>query len=370
MKNVLLSIKKDNEKLLIYLLGIKIKFSNKYKKIDDRLNICERMIQDIYYGSRFVYTHGNNFSTSEFKRICADKFYHLMGYYPNLNNPQTFNEKINWLKYHYHNPVENYCCDKYTAKKYFSDKVGPRYVVPLLGMWEDVNDIDFDKLPNQVVFKNTLSGGHTGVKIVKDLSREPIDKLKYELNKLLFEWKNDGYSAGIMPKRKLIKERLIAEKYLAEIDSGIGDYKFFCFHGKPKFLYVAAYDEQNNCTMLFYDLDWNIQPFYNVFYKPIEKNIPKPKNFEKMIEIAEKLAQDFPFVRVDLYNIDGEIYVGELTFNPTGGFIKFNEKKYDYELGEMLDLTKIDKKHLTNDIVKTLTQSSIEAHQGGGGDTC
>jgi hypothetical protein len=333
------------------VLGIKLKFRDDIQKINtsvsNRVQNCEASIWRMMYGDRFLWYNKNNFSREDIIRYCANKFYEVLEYFPDFKNPKTFNEKINWLKYNYYNPTENLCCDKFSAKEYISDKIGSEYIVPLLGCWKDVNDIDFEKLPEQIVFKNTISGGGSGVKIVRNKSKQDLEHLKYELNQLLFNWNNDGYATCLIPERILIKERLIAEQYIEEVDDQVYDYKFFCFNGKAKFLYVQIDHKVNEISKIsFYDMDFKKAPFQHALHSEININISKPKNFNKMVEIAEKLAQDFPFVRVDLYNINGKIYVGELTFNPTGGFLKFDKVEWDYKIGEMLDLTKIDKQYL------------------------
>lgn len=344
--------KQENDKKIINLLGIKLKFTDyksKFKQLEARLNNCEHALWDLSEGGKFIYANGHRFSSRMFQIKMSEMFYNRMGYFPNLQNPRTFNEKINWLKYNYYNPIENYIADKYSAKQYFAEKVGSEYVVPLLGVWDNVNDINFDSLPEQVVFKNTLSGGAVGVKVIKDLSNQNKDRLRAELNRLLYDWNVDTYCNCLVPERRLIQERIIAEQYLDTIDDIPYDFKFFCFHGEPKFLYLSM-----NHKIAFFDINYQETEFWHYYDKLSTPPHHMPKNFDKMIEISKKLAQDFPFLRVDLYNVDGKIYIGELTFYPTGGLLRFNDIKYDYEIGKMLDLSKIDKKFLTDDIVKTL----------------
>ncbi len=343
------------------IFGFKLKFTNHKKEFKRKLPQCESMINNIMKGPHFIYTNANNFSTRDFKIYMSDVFYRALGYFPDLENPKTFNEKINWLKYNYFNPLENICADKYTAKGYFAQKAGEEYVIPLLGVWDNVNDIDFSKLPEKVVFKNTISGGTSGVKIIDNLSKLNKDELKYSLNKLLFNTNNDTYCSCIVPERRLIKERIIAEKYIEEMDGHLFDYKFFCFNGKMEFLYVGldAMGELDN-KLVFLDRNWNILDLKHGAHPILNKEeIKKPENFEKMIEISETFAQDFPFVRVDLYNINGKIYCGELTFNPTGGCMNFHSKEIDLKIGQMLDLDKIDKKFITDDIVKSIKSCNI-----------
>lgn len=346
--------KKKNEYSTEYnILGIKIKFTNYKEKINNlknRLQMCESLVWSLTSGCKFIYTNENKFSLNDYKIIRSKEFYDNLGYFPDFKNPQTFNEKINWLQFNYYNKDENICCDKSTAKEYISNKIGKEYVIPLIGVWNNVNEINFDKLPNQVVFKNTISGGGVGVKIIKDLSSQNMDNLKYELNNLLFKWN----FVGSVPQRRLIIERLIAEKYLPIREGAAVEYKMFCFNGKMEFCLFEIDYFGSNPRRAYYNREFNECNFsINPNIKKISIN-KKPKEYEKMIELAEILAQDFPFVRVDFYVIYNRIYVSELTFNSGGGYSIFCPREYDYKFGKLLDLTQIDKKYLTNDIVKTI----------------
>ena len=337
------------------IFGIKIKLTNSKKKIknlEQRIAECEKNVYSLLHGERFVYSNAHQLTTSDYKSLISKFFYNVVGYFPDLKNPKTFNEKINWLKLNYYNPIENLCCDKYEVKKYVEEKIGEEFIVPVYGVYNNVNDIDFTKLPNQVVFKNTLSGGDSGVKIIKNLKESNIEELKYELNNLLFNWNNDGLCNCLIPERRLIKERLIAEKYLGALDDDLDDYKFYCFHGKFKLGYVDVRIPNQKGKIYYFDKEWNLLPIKYINHLGDPSFFPqKPSNFDKMIEVAELLAKEFPFVRVDLYTVDNKIYFGELTFKAGGGFNKFNDD-WDLKLGEMLDLTNIDKKYLINQKAK------------------
>lgn len=189
-------------------------------------------------GDLFVYANQDKIFPDDFIRAFRDKFYKALGYFPDLKNPRTFNEKVNWLKFHYFNPNESICADKSTLKKYVSEHIGGEFVIPLIGIYEDVSDIDFEKLPEQVVFKNTASGMGRGVRVIRNKSETDIDKLKFELNSVQFDWVKTDFLGMFNPKMRDVKMRLIAEEYIEQINGRVYDYKFFCFHGKAEFFYM------------------------------------------------------------------------------------------------------------------------------------
>ena len=332
------------------IFGIKIKLTNSKKKIknlEQRIAECEKNVYSLLHGERFVYSNAHQLTTSDYKSLISKFFYNVVGYFPDLKNPKTFNEKINWLKLNYYNPIENLCCDKYEVKKYVEEKIGKEYVIPTYGIWEDVNDIDFDSLPEAFVLKNTLSGGTKGVKTIKNKSITDIDKLKYELNNLLFFYNNNHHDC-IIPHRREIKERIIAEKYMEQIDGQLYDYKFFCFQGEPKFLTIIM--DRPNYKQSFFNMNFEKLQFDYGFPQIIKDDI-RPHNFKEMIEISKKLSADFQFARVDLYSVKNKVYFGEITFNPCGGYATY-PYDWDLKIGEMLDLTNIDKKYLINQKAK------------------
>ena len=255
----------------------------------------------------------------------------------NIKSPQTFNEKIQWLKLYYYNDnklVKN-CIDKYEVRKYVKSKGLENILVKLLGVYDSENDINYESLPKKFVLKSTSGSGNN---IIVD-DKTSISKEK--IIKTLKKWKKDKYEVHYAELQyKGIPKRIICEEYL---DSKIIDYKFFCFHGKPKFLYVSSgLGKHENLKMDYLDMDFKSLGISREGYSN-NLEIEKPKNFKEMIEIAKKLSIDFPFVRVDLYNLNGKIYFSELTFIPTGGLMKINPKKFDKIWGTYLDLSKIKK---------------------------
>lgn len=263
-------------------------------------------------------------------------FHRRMGYWINWNNPQSFNEKIQWLKLYDRRPEYTQLVDKIEVKKYVESIIGKEYIIPTIGIYKDVDEINFDDLPNQFVIKCNHDSG--GVIICSD--KKKFD-YKNAINKLANGLKRDFYYSTREYPYKNINRRLIAEEYIAGENGELKDYKIFCFDGHPKMLFVAS-DRQKNgeeTKFDFYDLNWNHIPVLNG-HPCSNKKIQKPNNYEKMLELASKLSNGIPHVRVDFYNINGRIYFGELTFYHWSGFVPFKPEKWDYIFGQYLTLPK------------------------------
>lgn len=253
----------------------------------------------------------------------------------NLDSPTTFCEKIQWLKLNFSDNRQPKMVDKYAVKQYVADIVGEKYVIPTIATWDTVDDIDFDVLPDQFVLKTTHGGGGSGVVVCLDKST--LDKVSVR-RRLSHSMRHNIAKVFIETPYKYVHRRIIAEQYIGKDNCIPKDYKFFCFGGTPRFLKVD-YDRFINHYANYYDLDWNILPFGETDLMPrYENNESRPKNFDEMIEVATKLAEGFPFLRVDLFNIEGRIYFGELTFFPGSGFQLFNPDEYEYKIGEMIKL--------------------------------
>ena len=250
----------------------------------------------------------------------------------NLENPRTFNEKLQWLKLHDKHEEYTPFVDKYEVKKIVANILGDQHVIPTIGVWDNVEDIDFDKLPSSFVLKTTHDSG--GIVVCKDKSKLDISKAKSKLKKSLrhnFYWEHREYPY------KDVKPRIIAEKYMVdESGSELKDYKFFCFDGQPKMLFVAT-DRPYDTRFDFFDIEFNHLPFKQG-HPLASKKIVKPEGFEDMVKIAARLSQGFRHVRIDLYNINGKIYFGEYTFFHFSGNVPFDPEEWDYRIGEMLKL--------------------------------
>lgn len=259
------------------------------------------------------------------------------GRWPDLKNPKSFNEKLQWLKLHDKHDEYTKMVDKIDAKQYVASKVGEQYLIPTIGTWDSVDEIDWNALPKQFVIKATNDSG--GVVVCKDKSHLDIEGAKRVLSD------RGGHDYYIVSKEypyKNVPSRFIAEEYL-EDESGfeLKDYKFFCFNGEVKFLFVATGRQQNDTRFDFYDTNFHHLPVLNGH--PNAEIWPvKPTNFEEMIEVAGKLSKGIPHVRVDLYNINGRIYFGELTFFHWSGFQPFVPGNWDYIFGSYLDLPKLN----------------------------
>lgn len=253
----------------------------------------------------------------------------------NLDNPKTFNEKLQWLKLYNRKPEYTMMVDKYKVREYIAGKIGEEYLIPLIGVWDDPDDINFEELPNQFVLKCNHNSG-LGLCICKDKKNIDFKKVKTELGKGL---KQDYYLTGREWPYKDVPRKIIAEKYMTdETGTNLRDYKFYCFDGKAKV--VGIYQDRNTdkeTTGDFFDMDFNWLDF--TFNMPNAKVKPsKPNHFEKMKEIAEILSKGIPHVRVDLYLSNDRIYFGELTFFDGSGFDKIEPFEWDVKLGSWLNL--------------------------------
>lgn len=252
------------------------------------------------------------------------------------NNPVTFNDKIQWLKVFYHREILHQLVDKYAVRDYVKEKVGSQYLNELYAVYNKPAEVDFEKLPNQFVLKG-VHGFHLNL-IVKDKNKLSLKKTNYLLNKWMLK---DHYRNGKEWAYKNVKPRIIAEKYLEEFGKDVvNDYKFFCFNGKPK--YILVYMERDLQDLrCYYDLNWKKLPFTIEKNNLFEGEVEKPVNLNEMIVVAQKLAQDFPFVRVDLYNINSKVLFGEMTFYPNDGRKKYIPNEYNKIIGDYLELPKI-----------------------------
>ena len=260
-------------------------------------------------------------------------FFHNNKYYPNFDKPESFNEKIHWLKLNYHNSLITKCCDKFKVKEYSREVLGKDICVPTIASWTNVNNINFDKLPNKFVLKVNWSSGYNI--IVKDKTTLNINEIKHRINQWMQPY-NNSYYVNFNWGYKDMKPVIYAEEYLDELDKDLPDYKFLCYNGEPKNLFVVS-NRFKKMKVDFFDMDWNHLPFKRKH--PTSKNPPKkPENFEQMVEIARKLSKPFPFVRVDIYSVKNKLYIGELTFVPGGGLEPFTPVEWDYKFGKMLTL--------------------------------
>ena len=279
------------------------------------------------------------------KDIITTQFKKELGYNLNLDNPTTFNEKLQWLKFYYYDELITKCSDKYLVREYIRETIGEEYLIPLIGVWDRVEDIDFDKLPNQFVLKVNWGSGQNI--IVKDKNKLDIEEAKNKLRCWMLPTSNHYYYSYELGY-KYIKPKVICEQYIEQMDGNLIDYKMFCFSGKTKYIGVYFNRGTDNFSKLYYDYNWNKQNMCvgNMLY---EGDIKKPKVLNKLIELSNLLSLPFVHVRVDSYIINDNIYFGELTFYNAGGYTKFIPSNWDYKFGELLELPK--KKKMEYDFV-------------------
>lgn len=255
-----------------------------------------------------------------------------------LDNPVLFTEKIQWYKLYYKNPVLNECVDKYQFKEYINKKLGKRYTIPLFGAWGCIDDLirDWDKLPSRFVLKSNAQGDGKYIKFIRDKNtvnkRQLMKELKPWLktrNLLINSYCRAYY--GVVP-------RIIAEQYIDGMSNTI-DYKVFCFSGEPYCIYASSYDTSSNehfSAITFYDTSWaKVNVTLSGANNP---DVDKPVHLEEMLLISQKLSSAFPFVRVDFFESNSFLYVAELTFYPSGGYLKFDPLSFDRAMGDAFTL--------------------------------
>lgn len=263
------------------------------------------------------------------------KFQKSFGYPINLERPQTFNEKLQWLKIYDRKPIYTTMVDKYAVKDYVASIMGEEHIIPTLGVWDRFDDIDFDSLPNQFVLKCTHDSG--GLVICKDKSTLDKGAAKKKLNRSL---RTNYYDRFREWPYKDVKPRIIAEKYMEDsLTSELRDYKFFCFNGVPKIILVCRDRfSELGLTEDFFDQDWNHLDVQRVQHPNSSERMERPEELDEMLELARILSKDIPFLRSDFYIIGGKVFFGELTFFPASGFEKFVPESFDKEMGDWITL--------------------------------
>ena len=253
------------------------------------------------------------------------------GYVPDLENPRTFNEKLQWLKLHDRKDIYTTMVDKYEAKKYVGHVIGEKYVIPTLGVWDHFDDIDFSKLPMSFVLKCTHDSG--SVVLVRDKNHWDKDAAKKLLERGL---SRNYYWSGREWPYKNVKPRILAEEM---VDMNPVDYKRICL--KPEVLCMCMDRQKGDLTFNYYDMNFNLLPFEWVHPNIKTGGAKRPENFDEMKKLARKLSKGIPEVRVDFYDINGQVYFGELTFYHQSGFAPRSPEEWDLKLGQLLGLTDI-----------------------------
>jgi len=273
-------------------------------------------------------------------RLLPDKLYLKLffrlsvGYPLDLKNPRSYNEKLQWLKLYNRKPEYTRMVDKVEAKKFASELIGEEQIIPTLTVYDRAEDIDFNTLPDQFVLKCTHDSG--GIVICSN--KNTLDK-EAAIKKLRKGLKTNYYYENREWPYKNVRPRIIAEKYMTDDGYELKDYKFFCFNGEPKLMFIATdrFNKKEETKFDFYDMEFNHLPFTNG-HPNATSTIEKPKGFEEMQNLATKLSQNIPHVRVDFYDINGTVYFGEMTFFHWSGFVRFEPEEWDYKLGELIRL--------------------------------
>lgn len=269
---------------------------------------------------------------TEYPQMLAERYEQVIGHKLNWDNLQTYTEKMQWAKLYDKNPLKAVLTDKYLVRKWVEKTIGGEYLIPLLGVWDRFDDIDFSVLPDRFVLK-TNHGSGTNL-IVKDKSTLNLKRAK----RMFDDWMSIdyAYNSDFEMHYTDIKPKIIAEKYMETSTGELPDYKFLCFDGRPYYCWVDS-GRFTNHTRNIYDLDWNLQP-WGQCYPISEVSIEKPVQFETMVKLAYRLSEGFPHVRVDFYNIDGNIYFGEMTFTNASGLERIYPDSADMMLGNLWNL--------------------------------
>lgn len=295
----------------------------------------KRGIKDPLYGVNFLLKRFSRFIPND-KVYLSLRWFTVTHRFINWRKPSRFTEKLQWLKVYFHKPELTTMVDKIEAKKYVANIIGDRYIIPTIAVWNSADDIDFEKLPDQFVLKCNHDSG-TGMCICKNKSKINPSKVKEELNLGL---RSDYYRLSREWPYKNVRRKVFAEKYMDQGDSNdLTDYKWFCFNGEP--IYCQVIKDRSTCeTIDFFDVNWNHQNFIGLNPRAVHAKIcpTQPQNLELMLEIAKKLSHGLPFSRIDLYEIDGNVYFGEITLFPMSGFGGFTPNYMDLELGKLINL--------------------------------
>lgn len=278
------------------------------------------------------YNYFSNLSPSAYRNEICLWYYVNTGHRVNPENPHTYNEKVQWVKLHGITPLMEKLSDKSLAREWVKSKIGEKYLVPLIGIWDSFEEIDFSKFPKQFVIKATHG---CEMNVIVD-NQHPFD---YEKTKTkITQWLNTNfaYCNSFELQYKNLRPRIIAEEYMENADHDIYDYKIWCFNGKAQYIQFYA-DRKTRVKMAFFDRNWNKQAF--AYYPMYEKTVKRPDNLDEMLRLAEVLAADFPHVRVDFYRLNGgTIRFGEMTFTSASGRAHWNPPEADEMIGKLFVL--------------------------------
>ena len=282
--------------------------------------------------SKTNYVYLSCIPTERYPEELCKWYFQKTGNILNLVRPKTFNEKIQWLKIYDATPLKTRLADKYLVREWIKEKIGEEYLVPLLGVWDSFDEIDFNSLPDRFALKTNHGSGWNV--IVKDKSKFDIEDARAKFD----NWLNTNFAFYDLELQYMnIPPKIIAEQYIENAD-GLIDYRFYCFDGKPTQVWVDIYSGTPNHLRRIYDMEWNYIPMRCKWPDGGSLLSKKPVNFEKMKQFAAVLSQGFAFVRVDFFEVEDKLYMGEMTFTPMSGRGTFDPVSWDMKLGKELHL--------------------------------
>lgn len=259
----------------------------------------------------------------------------------NLKHPKRFSEKLQYYKLCYRDPLMQKCADKYTVREYVKKCGFEEILNPVFGVYNSIDEADFASLPDQFVIKDTLGGGGNSVAVVEDKNREDIGRLKETVRKWMVSGRKHPGREWVYEKRR---NRILIEQFISSDRErgGLIDYKFLCFQGKVKYLYIIADRIMGQgAGLAIYDSRYHRLPYLRADERPLQRDVPKPENYEKMVFIAEKLSRPFPHARIDLYDQDGKILFGEITFFDGSGYMTYEPDEFDEIIGREFDIDRM-----------------------------
>lgn len=269
-----------------------------------------------------------------YPKLLEKRYKEIVGEEMSMTHPVTYSQKIQWLKLYDPNPLRSQLTDKVAVRSWVKEKIGDEFLIPVYGVYEKFDDIDFDSLPESFVMKTNHSSGWNIV--VKDKRKLNKRKARKQMNKWLSM--KYGFWTEYEPHYNSIKPKILIEKYMEDASGNLTDYKFLCFDGKAEYVWVD-FDRFSNHKRNVYNMKWELQPWSQFTYENYRGGgVQLPPNFELMHRIANNLSDGFIHVRVDLYNVDGKIYFGEMTFTNGSGFEQLYPKEYEKKIGDLIKL--------------------------------
>ncbi len=335
-------VKTEGQKKYFRVAGLRVPFCSytvgprKYYKVGSFRFSLKHPDKRILNQGQLHYRQRKELTEERIRQLAVSIFQEKLGYTPNLEHPQSLNEKILWLKLYHQDSRITRCCDKFRVKDYITEKLGPGYVVPTIQSWNRPEDVDFSILPDRYVLKVNWSSGYNI--LVPDRSALNEAEARQKIAYWMAPAQNCYYQNFNWGYRDMIPV-VYAEEYIEQPEGQLYDYKFFCCSGKVRFWFIATdrHGEQP-LTHDFFDMDFNHMDFDYGGLAHARQPLCKPAYYEEMVRCAEILSEPFPFVRVDFYETNGQLYVGEMTFYPGGGVLAFEPQDWDYRLGEYIEL--------------------------------